>query len=113
VPRDPNAIFEIWTALRLRIPIITVTIPGAYDFEGAAAAFADLPKVLSSNPLGSPAQTVRNTRGLRGSTCSPMMLTRNKSESALTALQVLKERLPQESDITRIGQQIHERSGAA
>eukprot|EP00966_Prymnesium_polylepis_P089469 2071436-Prymnesium_polylepis.1 len=41
-----------------------------------------------------------------------MRLTMGKSESALTALQVLKERLPEQSDITRIGQQIHERSAA-
>ena len=33
-------------ALQLQLPIITVAIPGAYDFGSAAAAFADLPVAL-------------------------------------------------------------------
>jgi len=39
LPTDTNAIFEIWLALQLGLPIVTVVITGAgYDFEAAATA---------------------------------------------------------------------------
>jgi len=43
LPTDTHAIFEIWTALRLGMPLIPVAISGAgFDYETAAADFSNL-----------------------------------------------------------------------
>jgi hypothetical protein len=43
---DPDALFEIWTALSLDVPIITVAVVGMYDFAHAATKFSNLPLAL-------------------------------------------------------------------
>jgi len=54
LPTDTNAIFEIWLALQLGLPIVTVVITGAgYDFEAAATAFGSLPVALEAKQPGS------------------------------------------------------------
>ena len=54
LPTDPNALFEIWSALQVRLPIITVVVSGAgYSFEEAASSFAKLPTALERAQPGS------------------------------------------------------------
>ena len=88
VPTDPHAIFDIWTALKCELPIVTVVIPGAYNFAHAAAAFADLPQALKTSH--------------RGSTESP------KTAKA-TNLEVLRSWLPTTVDVAALGRRIDER----
>jgi len=60
LPTDPNALFEIWSALQLNLPIVTVIVSGAgYSFEEAAATFAELPMALERARPGSSEQLLQ------------------------------------------------------
>eukprot|EP00966_Prymnesium_polylepis_P239246 5532936-Prymnesium_polylepis.1 len=51
---DPNALFEIWSALKAGVPLIPVAITGkGYDFEEAAKTLANLPQVMETARVGS------------------------------------------------------------
>eukprot|EP00966_Prymnesium_polylepis_P252903 5846145-Prymnesium_polylepis.1 len=39
---DADALFEIWTALQLGLPLITIVVTGAYDFAEASSTLSDL-----------------------------------------------------------------------
>jgi len=83
-------------ALQLQVPIITVRldVPGAYDFEEAAAAFADLPTALEN------ATALERGRGLR-------LVGEIVAQARLQALQ---SRLPNDAaDVMSIGKMIHAR----
>ena len=125
--------FEIWSALQLLVPIITVMISGAYRFAQASEAFADLPKALnaaaarSRNRTSSPSKA--DNRGSSPSTSNKvenmvanLILKRtastrsdqNKSERSDAAadswaLDALKARLPSGTDVATVGKTIHER----
>eukprot|EP00966_Prymnesium_polylepis_P280127 6471911-Prymnesium_polylepis.2 len=48
---DPVALYEIWLALHLEIPLATVAIAGCgYDFAASSAVFSDLPTALRGHP---------------------------------------------------------------
>lgn len=98
--KDPNAIFEIWDALHRQLPIITVTIPGAYDFSGAAKDLADLPTALKSHVLA-PRLFGRSGVHWRKAT-EPVESTHT------TAFQILTDRLPDGTDIASVGKLIHD-----
>ena len=86
-------------ALTLGLPIITVLVPGAYNFEDAASVFGDLSKALSSVYM--PASSDRYT------TCASSR--RSGAVTPRTPLQALSEKLPNGEDIGRVGKLIHER----
>ena len=121
--------FEIWSALQLGVPMITVMIPGAYNFAQANEAFADLPRALNvgtartrKNEPSSPwkrnvaSETSPSERNIKAELLSKRSAS-NRSERSWrepdsttpSALTALKARLPSGTDVTAVGKLIHER----
>jgi hypothetical protein len=121
---DPDALFEIWTALSLDIPIITVVVVGMYDFAYAATKFADLPvalervgegsdKGLSSRRKSSRLQRSQRSESQKGlhSPLSLKWLSSQRSDMSESdnAAARLKGRLRNDADVVLVGKTIHER----
>jgi len=124
---DPIALFEIWTALRLDVPILTVAIAGKYDFEKAGAAFANLPLAMEkaakkAEKIGELEAEKNKERddsqsdsfskrpmlnAIRHSAKRPGRSLRSESSEAEAAAQLIK-RLPPKADVASIGKTIHE-----
>jgi hypothetical protein len=124
---DPDALFEIWTALSLDVPIITVQVAGMYDFAYAAAKLANLPLALERAGEGTdqglstpgtsqrlqqsqksplPQRSPRSDRSLRLSLLSSQRSDISESEKAAARL---KGRLPDDADVVSVGKTIYER----
>ena len=134
---DPGALFEIWTALSLGVPIITVAIAGAYDFARAEAKLANLPLAVqrvdekrTSKTLYRPdkSESSRTTRTINSRSLSIsgyiQACTSDKSPHSgrdsprsrrdtwqrdNTTAEKLKGLLPNNADVASVGKTIHER----
>jgi hypothetical protein len=96
---DPDALFEIWTALSLEVPIITVAISGKFDFDRAAEKLANLPLAMTRVGEGGDGGSKNSQRSKRSET--------SKTEQQLATR--LKGRLPSDADVVLVGRVIHER----
>ena len=107
---DPAALFEIWTALSLDVPIITVAVVGMYDFAYAATKLANLSLALETVGEGTN-KGLSSREGSERSRPSLTLLRSRRSDFSESdkAAARLKGRLPNDADVVSVGKTIYER----
>jgi len=102
---DPDALFEIWTALSHDIPIITVAVAGEYNFAQAGRKFSNLPHAMQSLTL------TRQSWGLDffdSQRSQRSQRSEQQSQQMDEAAARLNARLPNGADVLSIGKTIHD-----